>query len=152
MSYIRFVTKDRIQKIETADNDWETELAFYETVDIGEPRRWLSPAHPDALDAPAVMLHYSINRPIGALLGEGDLTTSIPWLLRYSRMLEDRVRMHWAMKAFLWMVTVPTNRVAEKEEQYRNPPESGSIIVKDESRKPGKRSTHCCVGRMPATT
>ena len=31
------------------------------------------------------------------------------------------------------MVTVPTSKVAAKSEQYRNPPESGSIVVKDES-------------------
>ena len=50
-------------------------------------------------------------------------------------MLEDRVRLHWAMRAFLWLVTVPTNKVKEKQEQYRQPPESGSIVVKDESEK-----------------
>jgi hypothetical protein len=70
---------------------------------------------------------------MGALLGESDLTTMLPWLLRYSRMLEDRVRLNWAMRAFLWMVTVPANKVREKQEQYRTPPEAGSIIVKDES-------------------
>ncbi|MFC1879833.1 hypothetical protein ACFLZW_07970 [Chloroflexota bacterium] len=94
---------------------------------------WRSPDHPQAAEAPAIMLHYSINRPVGALLGESDLTTMLPWLLRYSRMLEDRVRLHWAVRAFLWVVTVPANKVMEKREQYRKPPESGSIIVKDES-------------------
>ncbi len=69
MSYIRFVTKDRIQNIETAANDWETELAYYEMLYAGEPRKWLSPHHPDAAEADAVMLHYSVNKPIGALLG-----------------------------------------------------------------------------------
>ncbi|MFN2191942.1 MAG: hypothetical protein ACK2UR_11675, partial [Candidatus Promineifilaceae bacterium] len=54
-------------------------------------------------------------------------------LQRYSRMLEDRVRFHWATRLFLWMVRVPRNRVAEKAEQYRLPPEAGSIIVHDES-------------------
>ena len=143
MSYIRFVTKDRIQRIETAENDWETELYYYETQDIGEPKRWPSA---DALKAlsvesiqseisksPAIMLHYSINRPLGALMGESDLTTMIPWLLRYSRMLEDRVRLHWATRAFLWLVTVPANKVKEKQEFYRSPPEAGAIVVKDES-------------------
>jgi hypothetical protein len=81
------------------------------------------------------MLHYSINRPLGALLGESDLTTMLPWLLRYSRMLEDRVRLHWAMRAFLWLVTVPTSKIQEKREQYRTPPDGGSIIVKDESER-----------------
>jgi hypothetical protein len=79
------------------------------------------------------MLHYAVNRPLGALLGESDLTTLLPWLQRYSRMLEDRVRLHWAMRAFLWMVTVPASKIREKQEQYRQPPEAGSIIVKDET-------------------
>lgn len=133
LSYIRFVTKDRIVKIETAENDWETELAFHEQLETGGVRAWPSANHPGAAAAPAVMLHYAVNRPTGALLGESDLVTMLPWLQRYSRMLEDRVRLHWAMRAFLWLVTVPTNRVREKQEQYRVPPESGSIVVKDES-------------------
>ena len=135
MSYIRFVTKDQIQKIETAPNDWETELVYFEAPQPGEynPRRWLSPDHPEAGIADAVMLHYSVNRPMGALMGESDLTTIIPWLLRYSRMLEDRVRLHWAARAFLFLVTVPSNKVESKSVQYGSPPESGSIVVKDES-------------------
>jgi hypothetical protein len=55
----------------------------------------------------------------------------LPWLVRYSRMLEDRVRLHWAVRAFLWIVTVPSNAVEAKREQYRNPPDTGQVIVKD---------------------
>jgi hypothetical protein len=131
MSYLRVVTKDRILRIETAENDWERELAYVEQVGPGSERRWLSPLHPEAAQADAVMLHYAINRPAGALLGESDLASLLPWLSRYSRLLEDRVRLHWASRAFLWMVTVPTNSIHTKREQYRNPPESGSIIFKD---------------------
>ena len=135
ISYIRFVTKDQIQKIETAPNDWETELVFWENPSVGEylPRRWLAPDHPEAGMADAVMMHYSVNKPIGALMGESDLTTIIPWLLRYSRMLEDRVRLHWAARAFLYLVTVPSNKVEAKSVQYGSAPESGSIVVKDET-------------------
>jgi len=53
--------------------------------------------------------------------------------LRYSRMLEDRVRLHWAARAFLYLVTVPSNKVESKSTQYGSAPESGSIVVKDES-------------------
>ena len=135
MSYIRFVTKDQIQKIETAVNDWETELVYWESPPAGEyqPRKWLSPDHPDAGMTDAVMLHYSVNKPIGALMGESDLTTIIPWLLRYSRMLEDRVRLHWAARAFLYLVTVPSNKVEAKSKQYGEAPESGAIVVMDET-------------------
>lgn len=134
MSYIRFVTKDRIVKIETAPNDWETELAYHEQMDFeAGVRTWYSPYSPEAPFQDAIMLHYSINRPLGAMLGESDLTTMIPWLLRYSRMLEDRVRLHWATRMFMWMVTVPASKVKEKIEQYRVPPDTGAIVVKDES-------------------
>lgn len=136
MSYIRFITKDCIQRIETLENDWETELAYYETrPGMLEPRRWPGPQDPAAESSPAICLHYAVNRPIGALMGESDLATMIPWLLRYSRMLEDRVRLHWAARAFLYLVTVPSTKVESKSAQYSTPPESGSIIVKDESER-----------------
>lgn len=135
MSYVRFVTKDRIVKIETAPNDWENELEYHEQLENGVIRIWPSMSKAGSESAPAVMLHYSVNRPIGALLGESDLTTMLPWLQRYSRMLEDRVRLHWAVRSFLWLVQVPANKVREKQEQYRNPPEAGSIVVHDETEK-----------------
>jgi hypothetical protein len=135
MSYLRFVTKDRIVRIETAPNDWETELCYYERSENGSERKWYAAGHPESAGQDAIMLHYAANRPIGALLGESDLASMLPWLARYSRMLEDRVRLHWAVRAFLWIVTVPTNKIAEKQVQYRNPPEAGSIIIKDESER-----------------
>ena len=54
MSYVRPIPKDRIIKIETAPNDWETELAYYETQEskrtpqmaiAGTPRRRRSPRY-----------------------------------------------------------------------------------------------------------
>jgi hypothetical protein len=131
MSYIRFVTKDEISKIDTLHNDWETETAYYQKQALSDEKKWLSPQKASP-KTKAIMLHYAINRPIGALLGESDLASIIPWLLRYSRMLEDRVRLHWAAKIFLWLVTVPTNKVSTTTNKYRNPPESGTVIVKDE--------------------
>jgi hypothetical protein len=134
MSYVRFVTKEQIVRIVTADNDWETEIEYHQvTEDPLNPVVWLSPQHPKAADSDAVMLHYYINRPIGASFGEGDLDTVIPWLLRYSRMLEDRVRLHWSLRSFLWFVTVPTSKVDAKQSEYQTPPQPGSIVVKDDA-------------------
>jgi hypothetical protein len=133
MSYMRFVTKEEIVEIETAENDWETEIAYHQRIDsAGETKVWLSPSHPEARESEVIMLHYAVNRPIGAGYGEGDLDTVIPWLLRYSRMLEDRVRLNWAIRSFLWFVTVPTHLVEAKQSQYARPPEAGSIVVKDD--------------------
>ncbi len=134
VSRLRFLTKDQVLDIETKSNDWEREVAILQsTSDPTKPKRWVTPHHPRNQRYKAVALHYHINRPIGALLGESDLSTILPWLLRYSRMLEDRVRFHWGTRLFLWLVRVPRNRVAEKAEQYRQPPEAGSVIVHDES-------------------
>lgn len=135
MSYVRVVPKDSILRIETAANDWERELAYYERRDTDEPRRWAAAGAPGSETEAAVMCHYSVNRPVGALMGESDLATLIPWLLRYSRMLEDRVRMHWAARSFLWLVTVPSSKIKDKTEAYRTPPEAGSVIVKDDGEK-----------------
>jgi hypothetical protein len=140
MSYIRFVTKDQVTGIETAPNDWETEIAFLTTPPYqggagGDPRRWPMPDAEESISSDVIGLHYSVNRPLGCMFGESDLSTMIPWLLRYSRMLEDRVRLHWAARAFLYLVTVPPNKIESKSAQYKTQPESGSIIVKDESEK-----------------
>lgn len=133
MSYVRSIPKSEIVKIETADNDWERELVYHQrqkgTLDT---IRWLSPQHPDASEQAAVMVHYAINRPVGALLGEGDLATVTPWLLHYSKMLEDRVRLNYFARAFYWIVTVSKGMVAEVANKYKRPPEPGSIIVKSE--------------------
>jgi hypothetical protein len=132
MSYIRFVTKDEIVRIDTLPNDWETEIRYHQQRGLGETRKWLAPVQ--ATDKTrAVMLHYAINRPIGALLGESDIASIIPWLQHYSQMLKDRVRMHWAAKIILWFVTVPAQKVESTRQKYRAAPESGSVIVKDEN-------------------
>lgn len=139
LSYIRFITKEQVIKINTAPNDWETELSYnVAPAQPGdEPRTFYNPAGlpTDSPGHTPIMLHYTINRPMGAQMGESDLTSIIPWLQRYSRMLEDRVRLHWAMRAFLWVIEAPANLVEAIRARYKNPPESGSVIVKEAGEK-----------------
>lgn len=131
MSLIRFVPGADITAISWKPGDYETELTYSQTLDSSaDPMTWHSPT--DAPAAPAWMLHYAINRPIGAMRGESDLAPIMTWLKRYSGWLEDRARLNWAARAFLWLVTVPTNRISEKRSQYAVAPEPGSVIVKDE--------------------
>ena len=134
MSYVRPIPKSQIIKIVTAENDWETEIAYHERRGPGEdPREWLSPAHPDAAAADAVMVHYAINRPVGALWGDGDLATITPWLLRYDQMLDDRVRLNAFSRIFYWFVRVNKGSVAAVTKKYRdNKPSPGAIVVHDD--------------------
>ena len=131
MSYVRAITIDQVQEIRNLPNDWETithiiakspgslELSTWETA---------AAAHPDVA---AVASLYTINKPIGAQIGEGDLATVIPWLLRYSRMLEDRVKLNWVVRSFLWFVKVGADKVDATKEKYKEPPEAGSLVVHD---------------------
>ncbi len=135
MSYLRFLTKDQIETIRTKKSDWETETVIVqksEGIEVNG-RNWYTPENGRSKTTKAIILHHSINRPMGAQFGESDLSSIIPWLLRYSRMLEGRIRLHWAARAFLWFVTVPAGKVKEKKEQYDSAPEAGAVIVKDEA-------------------
>jgi len=78
------------------------------------------------------MLHYAVNRAIGTVRGESDLAPILPWLRRYNRWLEDRVRLNAAMRAFLWIVHAPARLRTELEERYRTPPTAGSVIIAEE--------------------
>ena len=149
MSYVRTLPASRIDAVSWTPGDYERELSYHESVGPDDPdfasggRTWLSPAHPEAEignDAGAValrpwVLHFAVNRPAGCVRGESDLAPMLPWLRRYSRWLEDRVRLNAAVRAFLWIVKVPGGLVGAKQEQYRRPPEAGSVIVTENGRE-----------------
>lgn len=101
MSYVRFIPATQIRSIDTDPDDYETELRYAQITDTTiEPKWWLSAENPAAWELngegrlPPVMLHFAVNRPIGATRGEGDLTPILRWALRYSNWLEDRVRLN----------------------------------------------------------
>ncbi len=143
MSYIRFVPASRLNEIETDADDLERELRYHEltTAKPLEGHWWDSPdnlkknANSNS-QLPPVMLHYAINRPIGAVRGESDLTPILPWLRRYREWLEDRVRVNRFKNSFLWTVTLRNARpgdIERKRHEYRRPPAPGSVIVADEN-------------------
>jgi hypothetical protein len=133
ISYLRFVPASQIVAIETDPQDYETELRFCEAEPApGVPgsgtiagRWWLSPEHPDswqpAADGslPPVMLHFAVNRPIGATRGDGDLGPILRWTLRYSNWLEDRVRLNRARtrQMLLDIMVADDAKVAERKRQ-----------------------------------
>ena len=135
MSYVRALPAARIDEIRWQEGDYRTELAYRERLGAGEETWWKSPHHPDLAPGEPVLLHYAVNRPVGALRGESDLAPVLPWLRRYARWLEDRVRLNAAVRAFLWVVNAPPRVRSQLAEQFRQPPEPGSVIVADEAEK-----------------
>ncbi len=101
MSYVRFVPASEIIAIDTDPDDYETELGYRQRDQHDySGKLWLAPDNPAAWEPdedgrlPPVMLHFAVNRPIGATRGEGDLGPILKWCLRYSNWLEDRVRLN----------------------------------------------------------
>jgi len=133
MSTLRAVPASLIQSVRFDPNDYEKELSYEQTPAVGgsyDPIIWHGPAGPDPDDPHTpLMLHYAVNRPTGAVRGESDLAPILPWLRRYARWLEDRVRLNAATRAFLWIVHAPARLRSTLEERYRTPPEPGSIII-----------------------
>ncbi len=144
MSYVRAVPALEIERIESKPNDIEQPLRFYPrpSLDEPDPRPWL--AYDELSDGPdenggfpAVMLHYAINRPVGAQWGESDLAPELRWLGRYAGWLEDRARLNRFRNAFLYMVRARFSSEAERIARQRalnaNPPGPGSILVTGDS-------------------
>jgi hypothetical protein len=154
MSYMRAVPAADIQDIETAENDLDQEITIIEkpTPDytsqtrsndgLMEGRRW--PVYDQNEDSPnedgeftSVMLHYAVNRPVGAKHGESDLAPLLKWLVRYASWLEDRARLNRYRNTFIFWVKARFSSQAEKLERQaelnRNPPNPGSVLVTDES-------------------
>jgi hypothetical protein len=148
MSYIRFVPAYRIRQIETDPDDYETELRYAETLDTtAEPRWWIGPGHPRAFrpavcdegancqggsELPPLMLHFAVNKPMGATRGESDLLPILPWAKRYSEWLKDRVRLNRirTRQAILHLKIADPALVEQKRQQIRtdNPIEKGIYV------------------------
>ncbi|NLG50012.1 MAG: hypothetical protein GX552_07880 [Chloroflexi bacterium] len=132
MSYVREVPAMLIDRIETDADDLERELTYHQLTDDTEGRWW--PARDS--DAEQVMLHYTVNKPVGETRGYSDLAQILQWLERYDLWLEDRVRINRYKGAYLWQVRINNalpGQLEAKRAQYSRVPTSGSIIVTDGS-------------------
>jgi hypothetical protein len=130
ISYIRFVPASKIREIETDADDYEKELRYGQLQEnTSELKWWLSPEHPEAIpntesripNLPPLMLHFPVNKPIGATRGESDLGPILKWALRYANWLEDRVRLNRARtrQAMLDIEIADDSQVDLKKQQLR---------------------------------
>ncbi|NPV55230.1 MAG: hypothetical protein HPY76_00955 [Anaerolineae bacterium] len=143
MSYLRAVPAAEIDSITSRPNDIEQPLLFQPRAGAGEPLmlkpppyRAYDPANDPQPFAP-VMLHYTINRPVGAQWGESDLAPVLRWLSRYANWLEDRARLNRFRNTFVYVVSGRFTSERERQERQRAlhqaPPTPGAILVKDDS-------------------
>lgn len=136
MSYLRNIPASAIDRIESDPDDLECETQYHELVDGTLEGRWWPAMTVAGVGSGQFVLHYAINRPVGAVRGEGDLVPILPWLRRYREWLEDRVRVNRLRNSFLWQVKLSNSTpgdVSRKQSQYKHAPSPGSIIVSDEN-------------------
>ena len=131
MSYVRAVPAAQIVKVETDPEDYEKETGFVERVAGSvEPKHWKSPAA--AGPGEPVLLHYTVNKPVGATRGESDLTPILPWASRYVEWLKERVRANKVRNdlACAEVIIDDDSQVQAKRTQYAaDPPTGGGIFV-----------------------
>src|SRR3990167_266718 len=145
MSYVRAVPSGQVQEITSAPNDIEQEQTYHVLVDaaaLTETRAYpaynpLTDAQGENGDFSTAVLHYAINRPVGAQFGESDLAPMLKWFTRYSGWLEDRVRLNRFQQVFNYVIKGKyrdkSERLSRQAELNSNPPNPGSILVSDES-------------------
>ena len=87
MSYVRPVPASDIDTIEARPNDIEQPVRFFPKANADNLQPEPYPAYDEENDEPGpngefktVMLHYTINRPVGGQWGESDLAPILKWL------------------------------------------------------------------------
>jgi hypothetical protein len=138
MSYVRFIPASRIIEIDTDADDYEKELRYKQLTNDAAGKWWFGPAHKRAfkrIRGPKLhplMLHFTVNKPIGATRGESDLTPVLPWAKRYTGWLQDRVRLNRqrTRQGVLDIEIADDSLVEEKRRQLRrtNPIEAGIYV------------------------
>lgn len=145
MSQIRLIPASCILEVLTDPDDYEKELGYKEqrygqNMLYSEPTLWKSwrtarafgpredgrHRRPDPL-----MLHYTVNRLIGATRGESDLTPLLPWANRYTSWLKERALFNRIRNSVLGLIirVQDPGQVEKKKEQYRNLTLEGGVLV-----------------------
>ena len=142
MSFVRAIPAGQIQTIVHRGNDIEQSL-YFEIKGASSPNQNPNSGAFDVNRVPAadrlnpslnpVVLHFAINRAVGAQWGEPDLAPLLKWISRYSNWLEDRARLNRYRNSFLFVVKTNMSSEAQRLQRQRQlnttPPAPGSILV-----------------------
>jgi len=128
--YVRAIQSEMINHIKTEGNDYRQETAYLRTNIDEHP----FPAYDPNLEQAEFVLHFPLNRPVGANFGESDLAPILYWISLYRQFLEDRARATHNAALFSYVLTKPFTS-AEEQKQYANdfaarmPKKPGSAII-----------------------
>lgn len=130
--YVRALPSESIGVIDTAANDYRQEISYRR--DAMDEHPW--PAFQPGTDQQAFVLHFPLNRAVGATFGESDLAPVLYWIGLYRQWLEDRARLNYFRQMFSFVLTRPFSSQPEKEKYMRDfasrlPKKSGGVLGLD---------------------
>ena len=135
MLYVRALPSETISVIETAENDYRQELLYKR--DEMDENPWISFVGASR-DSPnkSFVLHFPLERAVGASFGESDLAPILYWIGLYRQWLEDRARLNYFRQMFSFILQRPFTSQAEKEKYMRDfasklPKKSGGVLGLD---------------------
>lgn len=139
MVYVRALPSESIGAIETAGNDYRQETLYKRNAMDENP--WLAydpisplPSLGEGPGVRAFVLHFPLNRAVGANFGESDLAPVLHWIGLYRKWLEDRTSLNYFRQMFSFVLQRPFASAAEKEKYKHDfiakmPKKSGGLLL-----------------------
>ena len=98
---VRAIPAENITAIQTAPNDTRQEIAFQRNALDNDPY----PAYQPGAGQRSFVLHFALNRAVGASFGESDLASVLLWIKLHRQWLEDRARLNYYRQFFSFVVS-----------------------------------------------
>jgi hypothetical protein len=135
MTICRALPAAQIDDIKWHTEDYEQITTFGQHLDNEIELKWWPSILFATPDQPS-MWQYAINRPVGVIRGDGDLTPALPWLAYYSDWLESRVKRNAILTKFYYDIAVENSAdVDDAKTRYAHPPADGTAVVHAASEK-----------------
>jgi hypothetical protein len=130
--YVRALPSESIGIIDTMDNDYRQEIRYKKDALDENPYH----AYSHGVPQDTFILHFPLNRAVGASFGESDLAPVLYWISLYRQWLEDRARLNYFRQMFSFVLTRPFTSQAEKDKYmrdfaYKLPKKSGGVLGLD---------------------
>jgi hypothetical protein len=130
--YVRALPSEGITVIDTMENDYRQEILYKRDAMDEEPYLAYHPGVPGDV----FMLHFPLNRAVGASFGESDLAPVLYWIGLYRQWLEDRARLNYFRQMFSFVLTRPFTSQAEKDKYMHDfavkmPKKTGGVLGLD---------------------
>ena len=131
-TYVRALPSESVGVIETTSNDYRQELLYKR--DATDENPW--PAYTPGTEQNVFILHFPLNRAVGASFGESDLSSVLYWIGLYRQWLEDRARLNYFRQMFSFVLQRPFTSQAEKQKYMADfaaklPRKSGGVLGLD---------------------